>query len=131
MLKQCASMICIAGLAACVSNQPPPAAAAPAPAPVSHPTLRSGIELQYVEASVRPQDDVYHYLNGKWLRDYQLPADKGAVGSFTVLQDKTEEQLRTSSTRSIRRPAARIRMRKSLRISTPATWTRSGCRRWA
>ncbi len=35
------------------------------------------------------------YLNGKWLRNYQLPPDKGAVGSFTDLQDKTEEQLRS------------------------------------
>ncbi len=96
MLKNCATVICIASLAGCVSNQAPPAAAsAAAPAPMPHPTLRSGIDLQYVDVSVRPQDDVYQYLNGKWLRDYQLPADKGAVGSFTVLQDKTEEQLRT------------------------------------
>ena len=94
MLKQCATVICIASLAACVSNQTPPAAAAAA-APAPRPTLRSGIDLQFVDASVRPQDDVYQYLNGKWLRDYQLPPDKGAVGSFSVLQDKTEEKLRT------------------------------------
>jgi len=94
MLKNCATVICLAGLAACVGNQPPlPAAAAPAPIP--HPALHSGIDLQYVDSSVRPQDDVYQYLNGKWLRNYQLPPDKGAVGSFTTIQDKTEEQLRT------------------------------------
>ncbi|HEY2782874.1 MAG TPA: M13-type metalloendopeptidase [Steroidobacteraceae bacterium] len=93
MLKNLAGVVCIAALAACASNQPssPPAAAAPPP----RPTLRSGIDLQYVDSSTRPQDDVYQYLNGKWLREYQLPADKGAVGSFTTLQDKTEEQLRT------------------------------------
>src|SRR5580700_5398155 len=91
MLKNCASVICIACLTACVSNQTPPSAAATEP----HPTLRSGIDLQYVDTSVRPQDDIYQYLNGKWLRNYQLPPDKGAVGSFTTLQDKTEEQLRT------------------------------------
>ena len=37
---------------------------------------------------------MYRYLNGKWLRTFQLPADKGLVVSFTVVQDKTEEQLR-------------------------------------
>src|SRR5258708_35038584 len=104
MLKNCAIAICIASLAACVSNQapppsvPPPAApAAPAAsaAPAPHATLPSGIDLQYVDGAVRPQDDVYQYLNGKWLRDYQLPPDKGAVGSFSTLQDKTEDQLRT------------------------------------
>src|ERR1700722_11156868 len=91
MLKTCVTVICIAALAACVSNQTPPQTAATAP----HPTLHSGIDLQYVDTSVRPQDDVYQYLNGKWLRNYQLPLDKAGVGSFTAIQDKTEEQLRT------------------------------------
>jgi len=101
MLKTCAIVICIASLAACVSNQAPPPAAAPpsapaaAAAPAPHATLPSGIDLQYVDGAVRPQDDVYQYLNGKWLRNYQLPPDKGAVGSFSTLQDKTEDQLRT------------------------------------
>ena len=97
MLKHCATLICIAGLTACVSNQAAPRAAAPAAeaAPAPPPALHSGIDLQYVEHSVRPQDDVYGYLNGQWLRNYQLPPDKGAVGSFTIVQDKTEEQLRT------------------------------------
>src|SRR5258708_27502900 len=102
MLKNCAIAICIVSLAACVSSQaPPPAAAAPPPAappPAAPPppaTLPSGIDLQYVDGAVRPQDDVYQYLNGKWLSNYQLPPDKGAVGSFSTLQDKTEDQLRT------------------------------------
>jgi putative endopeptidase len=99
MLKNCATVICIATLTACASNQTPPAAtataAAAAAATAAHPTLRSGIDLQYVDTSVRPQDDVYQHLNGKWLRNYQLPPDKAGVGSFTIVQDKTEEQLRS------------------------------------
>src|ERR1700727_4113439 len=91
MLKSCATVICIAALAAGATNQTPPQTAATAP----HPTLHSGIDLQYVDTSVRPQDDVYQYLNGKWLRNYQLPPDKALVGSFTAVQDKTEEQLRS------------------------------------
>ena len=90
MLKNMAAAIGIGCLAACASRTPPPGDAAPA-----RPTLRSGIDLQYVDASTRPQDDVYQYLNGKWLRNYQLPPDKGAVGSFTAVQDRTEEQLRS------------------------------------
>jgi putative endopeptidase len=100
MLKYCGTVICIAGLTACISNQTPPAGAAAGTgagtaAAAPRPTLRSGIDLQYVDSSVRPQDDVYQYLNGKWLRNYQLPPDKAGVGSFTTVQDKTEEQLRT------------------------------------
>jgi predicted metalloendopeptidase len=43
-------------------------------------TLVSGVELQYVERTVRPQDDLYRYLNGKWLDSY---------GSFTLFDDAT------------------------------------------
>ena len=98
MLKFCACMG-IVGLAACAGNQAPSlkasaSASAPAPVPVPSPTLRSGIDLQYVDSAVRAQDDVYQYLNGKWLRTFQLPPDKGAVGSFTAIEDATEEQLR-------------------------------------
>jgi predicted metalloendopeptidase len=100
MLKKVSTLLCAAGLAACVSNQgshPAAGPAAPAVPAVSAPApaLHSGIDLQYVDAAMRPQDDVYEHLNGKWLREYQLPADKGAVGSFTMVQDKTEEQLRS------------------------------------
>jgi putative endopeptidase len=57
-------------------------------------TLQSGVDLKYVDRSVRPQDDLYRYLNGKWLDTFQLPADKGSYGSFTYVDDATQEQLR-------------------------------------
>jgi putative endopeptidase len=82
-------VLCVAVLAACAGVHAPPKAAP------AHAALRSGVDLQYVDASVRPQDDLYQYLNGKWLRTFQLPADKGVVGSFTVVSDRTEKQLRT------------------------------------
>src|SRR3984957_15419802 len=91
MLKFLACVMGIAGLAACASHQSPPVKASAAP----QPALRSGIDLEYVDGSVRPQDDAYQYLNGKWLRTFQLPPDKGAVGSFTAIEDATEEQLRS------------------------------------
>jgi putative endopeptidase len=94
MWKFSACAIGIAGLAACAANQTP-AVSASAPRPAQQPVLRSGIDLQYVDSSVRPQDDAYQYLNGKWLRTFQLPPDKGAVGSFTAIEDATEEQLRS------------------------------------
>jgi predicted metalloendopeptidase len=56
--------------------------------------LLSGVDLQYVDQSVRPQDDLYRHLNGKWLDSFQIPADKGSYGSFTYLYDATQEQLR-------------------------------------
>jgi putative endopeptidase len=89
-LKFSACVMGIAGLAACASPQSPPMKASAPQAP-----LRSGIDLAYVDGSVRVQDDAYQYLNGRWLRTFQLPPDKGAVGSFTAIEDATEEQLRS------------------------------------
>jgi putative endopeptidase len=94
MWKFSACAIGLAGLAACASNQTP-AVSASVQHPAQQPALRSGIDLQYVDGSVRPQDDAYQYLNGKWLLTFQLPPDKGAVGSFTAIEDATEEQLRS------------------------------------
>jgi predicted metalloendopeptidase len=65
-----------------------PAAEAAAPA------LSSGLDLQYMDTSVRPQDDFYRYVNGKWLATKEIPADKGAYGAFYELRDNVQEQLR-------------------------------------
>ncbi|MEP6547073.1 MAG: M13 family metallopeptidase [Gammaproteobacteria bacterium] len=64
-------------------------ASVPATKPVS------GVDLQYVDRAVRPQDDLYRHLNGKWLDSFQLPPDKGSYGSFTYIDDTTQEQLRS------------------------------------
>jgi predicted metalloendopeptidase len=69
---------------------PPPApVAAPAPPPLS-----SGIDVQYIDDSVRAQDDFYKHINGKWLATTEIPADKGRYGSFDKLADDSQAQLR-------------------------------------
>jgi predicted metalloendopeptidase len=75
-------------LAVSLSSNTPAAQDAPRSAP------QSGVDMQYVDRSVRPQDDLYRYLNGKWLDSFQLPADRGSYGSFTFIDDATQEQLR-------------------------------------
>ena len=57
--------------------------------------LRSGIETQYIDASVRPQDDFYTHVNGKWLATVEIPDDKASYGSFYELLDDALAQLRT------------------------------------
>jgi putative endopeptidase len=54
----------------------------------------SGIDTQYLDTSVRPQDDFYRYVNGKWLDTTQIPADKGSYGSFVQLNDDDQDELR-------------------------------------
>ncbi len=80
----------VIAVAACsTSNRPagPDSGAHPA-------ALLSGVDTQYVDAGVRPQDDLYRHLNGKWLDTFEIPADKGAYNAFTHIDDTTQEQLR-------------------------------------
>jgi predicted metalloendopeptidase len=55
----------------------------------------SGVDLANIDASVRPQDNFFLNLNGKWLAKTEIPADKSSWGSFEKLDDDTKPQLRT------------------------------------
>jgi putative endopeptidase len=54
----------------------------------------SGLDLGNIDASVRPQDDFFVNLNGKWLSKTEIPSDKSSWGSFEKLDDDTKPQLR-------------------------------------
>ena len=56
-------------------------------------SLASGIDLQYVDTGVRAQDDFYRYVNGVWLDNAEIPADKARYGSFDHLAEDTLSQL--------------------------------------
>ncbi len=53
---------------------------------------QSTVSASSVDPSVRPQDDLFKYVNGKWLRDTEIPADKSNYGSFTALADLSQER---------------------------------------
>lgn len=57
-------------------------------------TLAAGVATEYIDPAVRPQDDFYDYLNGKWMKTVEIPADKSSWGSFAKLRDDTLPQLR-------------------------------------
>jgi putative endopeptidase len=60
----------------------------------SRPALASGIATEYIDSSVRPQNDFFAYLNGKWLQTVQIPADQASWGSFDQLYEDSLAQLR-------------------------------------
>lgn len=57
-------------------------------------TIRSGIDLSYIDANIRPQDDLFGHVNGHWLAEYDIPADRATDGAFRHLYDQAEEQVR-------------------------------------
>ena len=56
--------------------------------------INSGIDLSYVDETARPQDDLFGHVNGRWLDDYPIPADRATDGAFRLLADRAEEQVR-------------------------------------
>ncbi len=75
---------CLGLIAGCSQSAPPAS-----PPPVS------GIDMQYIDNGVRPQDDLYKHVNGKWLETTEIPPDKGGYDQFTKVFDDTETQLRS------------------------------------
>ncbi|MFF9564206.1 M13 family metallopeptidase [Leifsonia sp. NPDC014704] len=53
-------------------------------------TLDSGIRTDELDPAVRPQDDLFRHVNGKWLEATEIPADKARWGSFMILAEESE-----------------------------------------
>jgi predicted metalloendopeptidase len=66
---------------------------APAPTPARDEgvqALTSGVLLDRFDRTVRPQDDLYRHVNGRWLDSTPIPPDRSNYGVFTMLQDAAE-----------------------------------------
>ena len=50
-----------------------------------------GINLSYMDTTVAPQDDFFTYVNGTWLKETEIPADRAVWGAFNELGKKTTE----------------------------------------
>ena len=62
--------------------------------PTANKPRQSGIDLSAFDKSVRPQDDAFKHVNGTWLAKTEIPADKSSYGTFDMLVDKSQDDLR-------------------------------------
>ncbi|MCX2713038.1 M13 family metallopeptidase [Mycolicibacterium sp. J2] len=85
-------------------------------------SIASGIDLTFVDAEVRPQHDLFGHVNGRWLADYEIPADRATDGAFRTLADRAEEQVRDLITEAAESGGAG----DATRISGPTDATRIG-----
>jgi len=96
MMRWSLAAACLVTLTAC-SGSPQQAGPQPAAAPAaaSRAEVRpSGVLLPNFDTTVRPQDDLYRYVNGTWLAATEIPADRSNYGTFIKLQDDVEQSLR-------------------------------------
>lgn len=55
--------------------------------------LPSGIYLDELSSDIRPQDDLFRYVNGAWLERTEIPADKARWGSFHLIAEQAERDV--------------------------------------
>ena len=79
--------VCAAGLLGAGLLAAPLAAQGPAP--------KLGVDSANFDRGVRPQDDFYRFVNGSWLKQKEIPADRSRYGSFDELREQSEAALRT------------------------------------
>jgi putative endopeptidase len=56
--------------------------------------LPSGILTDELDPEVRPQDDLFRHVNGRWIARTAIPDDKARYGSFYVLAEEAEAAVR-------------------------------------
>ena len=79
-------------IAACGQKAEQPVAEAPAAdEPIA---LISGIDVSGMDTSVRPGDDFFAYVNGTWVAETEMPADKARYGLFHILSDESQENVK-------------------------------------
>lgn len=50
-----------------------------------------GLNISNMDKTVRPQDDLYNFVNGGWMKTATIPSDKANWGSFNQLRETTDE----------------------------------------
>ena len=57
-------------------------------------SISSGIFHDHFDNELSPRGDFFRYVNGSWLRNFEIPTDRAGYGSFTVLREQSEEHVR-------------------------------------
>jgi putative endopeptidase len=51
-------------------------------------------DLSSMDLAVHPGDDFYGYVNGKWIENHPVPANKSSYSDTDIVDDKTKERVR-------------------------------------
>ena len=53
-----------------------------------------GIDQTAMDTSVDPGDDFFRYVSGTWYDEFEIPADRSSYGSFNLLREKSQQQVK-------------------------------------
>ena len=53
-----------------------------------------GIDLGGMDLTIKPGDDFFGYVNGKWVATTEIPADKTSLGVFQILRGLSDDRVR-------------------------------------
>lgn len=53
-----------------------------------------GVDLSQRDTSIRPGDDFFRYMHGRWLQEFELPANRLVHGAPYVLRDLSDDRVR-------------------------------------
>ena len=86
-------------LLACLScarsaKEAPARAATPAPSTAAEAAFAPGLDLDGMDRAVAPGDDFFRYANGTWLKRAEIPADRAAWGTASILDELTSKRTR-------------------------------------
>ena len=53
-----------------------------------------GVSMADMDTAVKPGDNFFEYVNGTWLTNTEIPADKSRFGSFDRLRDRSDDNVK-------------------------------------
>ena len=94
-LRALSTLSCVASFCsvhAVQAGESPPAASAALAATIPSTSEKEPViprfSVSYMDKSILPSNDFYHYANGTWLKNNPVPADKARWGSFSELAER-------------------------------------------
>jgi len=92
MLKSVISLSVALALSACSPQNTQPENQAPT-AVTQQKELKSGVNKENMDLTVDPGNDFFQYVNGTWVDNLEIPADKSSYGAFTILRDESQDHV--------------------------------------
>src|SRR5215469_3296765 len=68
-------------------------------------TLPSGIPVDELDPAIRPQNDLFRHVNGRWIARTEIPADRARESTFRILADQAENAVREIAEAATSAPA--------------------------